>query len=476
VESTGTRTFTFFAPAGGGTNLTAFHHETKKRRSYNLGSGDYIVQPLATADNARALARCHAAATGAHSRHGQLLPLEVYLEEGLALVTAVRAGAEPSLCELCQQSTHAFVSFGTADSHPPALKASCNDFDLAWDLDAAYLLEKVAQAYKVRGLWRPRAGAAAETPLPSCHDRVPTRSCPRIALGRAPNMKTVVLLHLHRSSAVWRAATANGLRITNLHAAQDLGLVDEDAAPPDGADTWVQSAYLIKEPRTLAAKRAAPEAVKRPWLAELRGAAGAAAAAAGAAVGDGDLDWSMEVVAVRCLEKLVDVVDGALAPDLMAPWAGELPSVAEAQLALIRGVAVLRYMYDHATSEGAGGGGDGWASPPHFSREYLLDLLDQVQERSLPVANAGAHGCVAPGCSSHGGVATLYNRWMTTVADEWEAAAARPVDLEELARKRAARARVEREWDASCLGLEASLKRAGVAAPGPSGSRGRWRV
>lgn len=94
-ESTGTKTFTLFGPAGGGTNLTAFHFETKvgaqlagsatvvrttrvvgppaalpphtlgslllppcpgcaclsrtqRRRSYNLGTGDFIVQPLAT--------------------------------------------------------------------------------------------------------------------------------------------------------------------------------------------------------------------------------------------------------------------------------------------------------------------------------------------------------------------------------------------------------------------------------------------
>ena len=52
-ESTGTSTFTLFAPAGGGGNLTAFHFETKRRRSYNLGTGDFIVQPVATASNTR---------------------------------------------------------------------------------------------------------------------------------------------------------------------------------------------------------------------------------------------------------------------------------------------------------------------------------------------------------------------------------------------------------------------------------------
>ena len=52
-ESTGTGTFTFFAAAGPQGNLTAFHFETKRRRSYNLGGGDFIVQPLATQGNAR---------------------------------------------------------------------------------------------------------------------------------------------------------------------------------------------------------------------------------------------------------------------------------------------------------------------------------------------------------------------------------------------------------------------------------------
>jgi len=32
------------------------------------------------------LMRVHAAVTGRHTRHGQLLPLEVYLEEGIPLV------------------------------------------------------------------------------------------------------------------------------------------------------------------------------------------------------------------------------------------------------------------------------------------------------------------------------------------------------------------------------------------------------
>lgn len=53
VESTGTASFTLFAPIGQACNVTAFHQETKKRRSWNVGTGDFIVQPLSTADNVR---------------------------------------------------------------------------------------------------------------------------------------------------------------------------------------------------------------------------------------------------------------------------------------------------------------------------------------------------------------------------------------------------------------------------------------
>ena len=61
VESTGTASFTLFAPISQATNITPFHQETKKRRSWNCGSGDFIVQPLATADTVR----CAAATTTA---------------------------------------------------------------------------------------------------------------------------------------------------------------------------------------------------------------------------------------------------------------------------------------------------------------------------------------------------------------------------------------------------------------------------
>jgi hypothetical protein len=66
--------------------------------------------------------RVHAAVVGRHTRHGQLLPLEVYLEEGVALVMHVRDYPAATLCELCEQSMHAFISFATVACSPPALK------------------------------------------------------------------------------------------------------------------------------------------------------------------------------------------------------------------------------------------------------------------------------------------------------------------------------------------------------------------
>lgn len=51
-ESTGTSTLSLFANAGP-VQLTAFHFETKRCRSYNAGAGDFIIQPLATQDVTR---------------------------------------------------------------------------------------------------------------------------------------------------------------------------------------------------------------------------------------------------------------------------------------------------------------------------------------------------------------------------------------------------------------------------------------
>ena len=46
-------TFTLFAPIGPGPVLTAFHRESKSRRSLNCGSGDLIIQPLAVESELR---------------------------------------------------------------------------------------------------------------------------------------------------------------------------------------------------------------------------------------------------------------------------------------------------------------------------------------------------------------------------------------------------------------------------------------
>lgn len=153
------------------------------------------LSPLVSPARCSKVMRVHAAVAGRHTRHGQLLPLEVYLEEGIPLVSGVlprlawypagksvcalcgwpgflllvfcclvcgcgcrhagTAGAVPAaqskhptllphsvrpatsldcqvlhvrdypyatLCELCEQSLHAFVSFNTVACTQPALK------------------------------------------------------------------------------------------------------------------------------------------------------------------------------------------------------------------------------------------------------------------------------------------------------------------------------------------------------------------
>ncbi|KAK9831777.1 hypothetical protein WJX74_008932 [Apatococcus lobatus] len=151
VESSGTASYTFFAALGGPPKLTAFHQETKKRRSFNLGCGDFIIQPLATAENIRKMERVHAAATGGHRRHGQLLPLEAYLEEGIPLVLALRQGP-PEMVELPEQSMHAFITWANITSPHPALKVSCNDWSISDEVTSAYLLEKLMSSHSTSAL------------------------------------------------------------------------------------------------------------------------------------------------------------------------------------------------------------------------------------------------------------------------------------------------------------------------------------
>lgn len=52
VEST-LATFTLSAPCGPAVQMSGGHQESMKMRSLNLGTGDAIVQPPCTADNAR---------------------------------------------------------------------------------------------------------------------------------------------------------------------------------------------------------------------------------------------------------------------------------------------------------------------------------------------------------------------------------------------------------------------------------------
>jgi hypothetical protein len=439
-ESTGTRTFTLFAPAGAVPNLTAFHYETKKRRSYNIGSGDLIIQPLATLDNVRALMRVHAAVAGRHTRHGQLLPLECYLEEGVALVLHLRNGPRATLCELPEQSMHAFVSFSHLGSTPTALKASCNDFDLVWEVDSAYWLEKLATAYE--------------------------------------DLQTVLT---------------------------------EEALPSDGADTWVQSSYLTKHPATLAEVH---PAYKPPWMCELKGAA----ISDGPEAEDGDLDWGMDVIAVRLAEKLLDTLSGRLAADTVAGWAGELPTLNQCRAALERLRPVLSDMRSRAVSERPGSANSDVDAVVHapelrqcqFSVEYL-EALQGTLEAALSEGNAGGGGeanggglqvpaaaGVGPnGCTLqrqpswgplleaklnagllHGTAskqrrsamrtmsveleqdgkeslaaaspAVLRAAWLLRLEMEWQAAVARPCDLGQLALRRQRRAAVEAAWDVKC--------------------------
>lgn len=70
----------------------------------------------------RKLERVHAAVMGAHRRSQCLLPLEMYLEEGIPLVCYVRDGPYAEMVELPEQSCHAFLSFSNAAAKPPSLK------------------------------------------------------------------------------------------------------------------------------------------------------------------------------------------------------------------------------------------------------------------------------------------------------------------------------------------------------------------
>lgn len=360
-ESTGTRTFTLFAPIGGGTNLTAFHFETKRRRSYNCGSGDLIVQPLATLENIRKLMRVHAAVAGCHSRHGQLLPLECYLEEGIAMVVYMRDGDQPTLCELPEQSMHAFISFADIGSPLPALKVSCNDFDLVWEVDSAYWLEKLSRAYEAL-----------------------------------------------KYKAANTTSSGNGMN-SNQNSSRAVKVLPGEGFGEDGADTWVQSCYLTRNPRTMT--EAAQHTAPAPWLCELQGQEALDAAADEAQhCDDMDLHWGMDVIAVRLTEKLLAVADGTLTRDKVAAWAGELPTDVEIYMSLKKLIKVLYNMVvrsnlevklqggkmKHALGETyidfvllnfnvftflQGSAVNGHQDVCQFTHEYLMDLCKKVMDQ-----------------------------------------------------------------------------------------------
>lgn len=80
----------------------------------------------------REVERVHAAVVGEHVRHGCLLPLEMYLEEGIPLVCYVRQQPFAELVETSEQSCHAFLSFSNAAAPTPALKVLSQPHTCVW--------------------------------------------------------------------------------------------------------------------------------------------------------------------------------------------------------------------------------------------------------------------------------------------------------------------------------------------------------
>ncbi len=78
----------------------------------------------------RQVERVHAAVLGAHERHACLLPLEMYLEEGIPLVCHIRDQGHAQMVELPEQSCHAFISFANAQSPEPSLKVGSKRWEL----------------------------------------------------------------------------------------------------------------------------------------------------------------------------------------------------------------------------------------------------------------------------------------------------------------------------------------------------------
>lgn len=78
----------------------------------------------------RKLERIHAAVVGSFRRHGHVLPLEMYLEEGLPLVCYLRSQPHAEMVELPEQSCHFFMSWSNAAATTPSLKVTMGNCHL----------------------------------------------------------------------------------------------------------------------------------------------------------------------------------------------------------------------------------------------------------------------------------------------------------------------------------------------------------
>ena len=83
---------------------------------------------------------------GSFKRHGHVLPLEMYLEEGLPLVCYMREQRYAEMVELPEQSCHFFMSWSNAAAPVPSLKVRpaghrcCGNPQRLWSAAAAFTL------------------------------------------------------------------------------------------------------------------------------------------------------------------------------------------------------------------------------------------------------------------------------------------------------------------------------------------------
>ena len=93
---------------------------------------------------------------GAHKRHGCLLPLEMYLEEGIPLVCYIRDKPYAEMVELPEQSCHCFMSFSSASESSPSLKVfSCFcHMSVRMHLARMSVLMHLAQSFDKKKQWR----------------------------------------------------------------------------------------------------------------------------------------------------------------------------------------------------------------------------------------------------------------------------------------------------------------------------------